>query len=678
VVDATSRLLDTVERAQSGFAGKQTFPRLTAQHFLTHAADLTLPAHRPIPPGAVVGPGPLGESCARHCENQGQVCVDADIAAVAHCAPPLTFSFACSICDTEAATAAFPGQNRDTGRCGAQMPAPGAKLPAADCDAQASRVRRLCVCRRAIGSETGVTAPVRLLSPGRHFAREAGNTASGAVASGERLEAFAAAVARDRQGAKGLALSAFALAPAQGQEPPKELLLNIQNLFVLFLVGNMTSARPDLRALRRTTGMIPNNILVVHRGGASAAGIAEFGFRSLDLGPGARRSKKASLGFAGLGLREAAAAAAEVKASGIIVLEEGQALSSDFFIFHGQLLSMLQRDPTLWCVSAWNENAIAPYAADATVVLRTDWFSGVAWMVTVDLLEKEMLPKWQEGAWLNDFRRLFRGRQCLVPEVSRATLALGQGGEQPLSQSVLASIPLCSSSWVDLGSTERLTEKNYMRLFLSDWPGEGLARSTPLASLRPLADGRANSKGPYRLALKGRGREDANWKVVATFFGLLPEASIRVTYFGVLRLRWRDSILYLITAASPFQQNRASKVEVPSIVTEGLRSWGQLKSSILPMDPMLFFSLTAPFLRPPGGEVHAASATGKTCLETCLNYGLTCLDQDLLFINHCAALATIFKCRACEPGLDNAGVDQSGVCLFKVSASDLPGQPEDF
>ncbi|CAE7254350.1 unnamed protein product, partial [Symbiodinium necroappetens] len=53
--------------------------------------------------------------------------------------------------------------------------------------------------------------------------------------------------------------------------------------------------------------------------------------------------------------------------------------------------------------------------------------------------------------------------------------------------------------------------------------------------------------------------------------------------------------------------------------------------------------------------------SGKTCLETCLNYGLTCLDQDLLFINHCAALATIFKCRACEPGLDNAGVDQSGV-----------------
>ncbi|CAE7470339.1 hprA, partial [Symbiodinium microadriaticum] len=126
------------------------------------------------------------------------------------------------------------------------------------------------------------------------------------------------------------------------------------------------------------------------------------------------------------------------------------------------------------------------------------------------------------------------------------------------------------------------------------------------------------------------------------------------------------------TLAGPPARALRSKAKVPSIVTEGLRSWGQLKSSTLPMDPMLFFSLTAPFLRPPGGEVHAASASGKTCLETCLNYGLTCLDQDLLFINHCAALATIFKCRACEPGLDNAGVDQSGVCLFKVSASDLP------
>ncbi|CAE7236174.1 HERC1 [Symbiodinium natans] len=81
VVDATSPLLDAVERVHSRFGGKQTFPRLTAQHFRVHGADPSLPPHRPIPPGADVGPAPLGESCARHCENQGQVCVDADLSA---------------------------------------------------------------------------------------------------------------------------------------------------------------------------------------------------------------------------------------------------------------------------------------------------------------------------------------------------------------------------------------------------------------------------------------------------------------------------------------------------------------------------------------------------------------------------------------------------------------------
>eukprot|EP00434_Breviolum_minutum_P015911 symbB.v1.2.014024.t1/scaffold992.1/size262058/10 len=109
---------------------------------------------------------------------------------------------------------------------------------------------------------------------------------------------------------------------------------------------------------------------------------------------------------------------------------------------------------------------------------------------------------------------------------------------------------------------------------------------------------------------------------------------MRSTYEGVLRIRWRDSILYLIATSSPLLQGQALHgVSEQDFLT--LRS--RLKAN-LPIDPMLFYGLTAPFLRPPGGEVRASLQSGGDCHSTCSSFGQLCLDEDLSFINHCAAL----------------------------------------
>eukprot|EP00913_Durusdinium_trenchii_P030406 g28482.t1 len=104
VVDPNSPLLWSTERYQSSWrlGSGAPSPKLSGAHFAEHAKDPQLPAHRPIPPGAVLSAAPLGESCSRHCEAQGHVCVDGDLIAVAACAPPLTLSFGCNICEEEA------------------------------------------------------------------------------------------------------------------------------------------------------------------------------------------------------------------------------------------------------------------------------------------------------------------------------------------------------------------------------------------------------------------------------------------------------------------------------------------------------------------------------------------------------------------------------------------------
>ncbi|CAK9038270.1 unnamed protein product [Durusdinium trenchii] len=203
VVDPNSPLLWSTERYQSSWrlGSGAPSPKLSGAHFAEHAKDPQLPAHRPIPPGAVLSAAPLGESCSRHCEAQGHVCVDGDLIAVAACAPPLTLSFGCNICEEEAASAAFPGLHRDTGRCGAGQKAPGApqsSMMAADCSASAPRVRRFCVCRVAlVQSPLLGKTHLRLRSPGLHFAHEM-KKSNVDVASADRLEAFRTAMIKAR------------------------------------------------------------------------------------------------------------------------------------------------------------------------------------------------------------------------------------------------------------------------------------------------------------------------------------------------------------------------------------------------------------------------------------------------------------------------------------------------
>jgi len=62
--------------------------------------------------------------------------------------------------------------------------------------------------------------------------------------------------------------------------------------------------------------------------------------------------------------------------------------SPDFFDYFRQLAPLLETDPTIWCISSWNDNGkkglVMP---DSTAVYRTDFFLGFPW-----LIKKEFLP----------------------------------------------------------------------------------------------------------------------------------------------------------------------------------------------------------------------------------------------------------------------------------------------
>ncbi|OLP99291.1 hypothetical protein AK812_SmicGene18190 [Symbiodinium microadriaticum] len=78
----------------------------------------------PLPPWSSASASERGQSCSMHCAGRGEVCVDADLAVVARCGPPLTAILNCGRCEDQAPSTAYPGQDPSS-RCYAGPPLVG-------------------------------------------------------------------------------------------------------------------------------------------------------------------------------------------------------------------------------------------------------------------------------------------------------------------------------------------------------------------------------------------------------------------------------------------------------------------------------------------------------------------------------------------------------------------------
>eukprot|EP00095_Tigriopus_kingsejongensis_P000546 snap_masked-scaffold212_size255419-processed-gene-1.10 protein:Tk00546 transcript:snap_masked-scaffold212_size255419-processed-gene-1.10-mRNA-1 annotation:"alpha- -mannosyl-glycoprotein 2-beta-n-acetylglucosaminyltransferase" len=114
----------------------------------------------------------------------------------------------------------------------------------------------------------------------------------------------------------------------------------------------------------------------------------------------------------------------------VIVVEDDLEVAPDFFEYFEATLPILRADPSLFCVSAWNDNGKAGLI-DETLgsrLYRSDFFGGLGWMLTRDLWA-ELSPKWPASYWDDWIRQPAQRRQraCLRPEISR-TKTFGKVG----------------------------------------------------------------------------------------------------------------------------------------------------------------------------------------------------------------------------------------------------------
>ena len=74
----------------------------------------------------------------------------------------------------------------------------------------------------------------------------------------------------------------------------------------------------------------------------------------------------------------------------VIIVEDDLEFAPDFFEYFEATLPVLRSDPSLWCVSAWNDNGKRGIIDETKpeLLYRTDFFGGLGWMMTKELWTK--------------------------------------------------------------------------------------------------------------------------------------------------------------------------------------------------------------------------------------------------------------------------------------------------
>jgi len=112
-------------------------------------------------------------------------------------------------------------------------------------------------------------------------------------------------------------------------------------------------------------------------------------------------------------------------AKGIIILEEDLDVSKDIFDYFSQTMPLLEKDPSLYCVSAWNDQGYEHTSYDPSLLYRVETMPGLGWILKRSLYKDELEEKWPTAndywdwdMWMRmDSNR--KGRECIIPDISR-------------------------------------------------------------------------------------------------------------------------------------------------------------------------------------------------------------------------------------------------------------------
>lgn len=226
-----------------------------------------------------------------------------------------------------------------------------------------------------------------------------------------------------------------------------------------------------------------------------------------------------------------------------IIVEDDLDVAPDFYEYFKATLPILQKDETLWCVSAWNDNGKFALIDrnDPKLLYRSDFFPGLGWMLTRKIWI-ELMHKWPHSYW-DDWMRhpdQRKGRSCIRPELSR-TKTFGKIGvsnglfyEKHLKYIYLNELPV---DFTKLNLTY-LLKNEYDNNFVE------MVYRAPLVSINELKNKQISHNDPVRIIYYTKN----NLKSLTKLFGLMDDFKSgvpRTAYKGIISFTYDNRRVYL-------------------------------------------------------------------------------------------------------------------------------------
>mmetsp|Transcript_11262 Transcript_11262/g.33832 ORF Transcript_11262/g.33832 Transcript_11262/m.33832 type:complete len:752 (-) Transcript_11262:379-2634(-) len=319
--------------------------------------------------------------------------------------------------------------------------------------------------------------------------------------------------------------------------------------------------------------------------------------------------------------------------SHVVVLEDDMEFSPDFLLFFRATAVLLEVDPTLWCISSWNDNSrAAHFRWSARRMLRTSYFPGLGWMMRAELW-REIGAWWPDQQWDHWMRvsPVSKDRDCVAPEVNR-NRNFGERGanmNRIYHRAYLHYMTWHEDTVRDFGDLSYLVKGNYergMRTLVDR------ARLRPLPRAGPLPDNVLRGAASRR---EGNGKFD-DVTVSSEDVHRALEAPAGHIYLMVYRVEDYPTIARHLRI---FPYPRAHFHNIALLPYQG--SFFLLADGR--MCPLLPDAHRIP---PTPGLLPVPAQAFQSCDSACRAQGKECGGQDFWFINTCQALADAFPCQA--------------------------------
>lgn len=322
----------------------------------------------------------------------------------------------------------------------------------------------------------------------------------------------------------------------------------------------------------------------------------------------------------------------------LIIMEDDLSISPDFGQYFSAAALQMNEDGTVFCTSAWNDNAYPATGLSPKVVKRGRHFMALGWMMSAKNYFHYIFPGWtasDQDTKDYDWDRLFlqamfqdENNVCLFPEVPRTHHRPGDERRAYSTSNVfqknrLDSMVLASNENFDCSLLANFsTPKQY-----DEGMKYALSSAIRISSLLPHVSWYAFKTLVYYCEECDNDSEKG-WNQLLDgdlgLFGTGFDGVVRGVYKDVVSLRLSTNLVYIVGKNSPFAQT------IPTAKFDEARDYNPA------------------FLSEEFDLMQFEKSGTKSCLDVCKEKGLYCHEQAWSRINSCVVLKKNFECSKCS------------------------------